>query len=106
MQPLYPYISGGGGLIEPFVNWDKLIRCPYHWADDVACMYEEKIDIGSIKRDSYFMFGFHPIHIFLNTASLEQYENAKPFMNDVQKLKQKCGDSPNGAKNILKRLLK
>ena len=100
-----PIVAGGGGLIARFVNWDKLIRCPYHWADDIACMYEDKIDICSIRGDDYFMFGFHPIHIFLNTASLEQYENAKPFMKDTQKLREKCGHSLNGAKSVLERLL-
>lgn len=74
--PYVAYGMGGFSLL-PYLNWDGLVRCPYHWADDVACMYENKIDIQKVKREAYFVFGFHPIHIFLNTNDLQVYEKIK-----------------------------
>ncbi|TLD84596.1 hypothetical protein LS70_003350 [Helicobacter sp. MIT 11-5569] len=106
LVPMMTYNSaGGGGFLKPYSNWDKLIRCPYHWADDVACMYEKRIDICSIKSNGYFMFGFHPIHIFLNTESLNRYESARSYFKDYNLLKQYQGNSPFGSRAILDSLL-
>ncbi|MDE5591399.1 MAG: hypothetical protein K2I63_00355 [Helicobacter sp.] len=91
--------------MKPFVNWDGLFRCPYHFADDVACMYPQKLCVESINKDSYMMFGFHPIHVFLNTESLQRYEQARPFMHNRDKLEQKRGESKHGARKILEQLI-
>lgn len=87
----------------PYLNWDGLIRCPYHWADDIACMYKNKINIKDIRRDKYFVFGFHPIHIYLNTESLYIYESVKyKTINEVKFYKQYF---KNGAYSILKKIV-
>ncbi|TLD88205.1 hypothetical protein [Helicobacter sp. MIT 05-5294] len=97
--------SGGGGFLQPYENWEGLIRCPYHWADDVACMYKNKIKTSKIAKNSYLMFGFHPIHIFLNTEVLSRYESARGYFQDYNLLRQYQGDSPNGSCALLGRLL-
>lgn len=81
------------------------MRCPYHWADDVACMYENKIDIQKVKREAYFVFGFHPIHIFLNTEKLERYEATRFYSDDINILNKMRSVSPDGAVKILQGLL-
>lgn len=37
-------------LLAPFINWDGLTRCPYHYADDVACMYGVLEDVSQFVR--------------------------------------------------------
>lgn len=104
--PYVAYGMGGGGFsLLPYLNWDGLVRCPYHWADDVACMYENKIDIQKVKREAYFVFGFHPIHIFLNTEKLERYEATRFYSDDINILNKMRSVSPDGAVKILQGLL-
>lgn len=91
--------------ILPYLNWDGLVRCPYHWADDVACMYENKIDIQKVKREAYFVFGFHPIHIFLNTEKLERYEVSRSSFDKKQVLEKNRGTSKVGSASILYSIL-
>lgn len=104
-----PYVAMQN-ILEPFVNWDGIVRCPYHFADDVACMYENKIRIGELlsrmkQENGYFMFGFHPIHIFLNTESLERYERARGVNGFKELQKLAGGGALLGARNILERIL-
>ncbi|EEQ63915.1 hypothetical protein HPMG_01372 [Helicobacter pullorum MIT 98-5489] len=103
--PCVAFEDGGGGALLPYLNWDGLIRCPYHWADDIACMYKNKINIKDIRRDKYFVFGFHPIHIYLNTESLERYEIAKAFTFNIDKLKSHANHSNFGSLNYLEQLI-
>lgn len=100
-----PIMAKGAKVLMPFINWDGLIRCPYHFADDVACMYGEKISLKEkFEKYQHLIFGFHPIHIFLNTASLEQYEGARPYFNDSILL-QSFRNGGQGAESILKEVL-
>ena len=99
--------SAGGGYYIPYNNWDGLVCCPYHWADDVACMYENKVNLNLLgAENNYFVISFHPIHLFLNTESLSRYQQAKSFYKDYKRLKEYRGNSPYGSLEILKNLLK
>ena len=40
-----------------------------------------------LSRKGLKVFNFHPIHLFLNTNSLDLYEKARPFFKDYKKLK-------------------
>ena len=92
----------GAMPLAPFVNWDGLIRCPYHYADDIACMY------GTLQsvRDggAYLMFGLHPIHVFLNTDTLCRYEDARPYFYDYSALKT-MRNTGFGARDVLEELV-
>lgn len=85
------FATGGIPCLKPFINWDGFVRCPYHYADDVCCMYEQMGFTTELKfpagGGAYFMLGVHPIHIFLNTDSLKRYESARPFFRDYKSLK-------------------
>lgn len=98
-----PAMAAGGGILKPYINWDRLIRCPYHWADDVACMYEQKIDFTrfSFFENHYFIISFHPINLFLNTESLNRYESARSYFQNYEQLKKYQGDSPIGSRSVL-----
>ena len=66
------------GQLEPFylcINANKILRVPYNWEDDYEFYQKEKkyryqdIDVLSDK-----ILDFHPIHVFLNSNSEEQYK--------------------------------
>ena len=63
----------------------ELIRVPFFWEDDLE-MYNTqsswKLDNKWFKKEGLKIFNFHPVHIFLNSKSMENYEEikkSKPF---------------------------
>lgn len=57
----------------------KILRIPYYWEDDVEMMYEsnwENVD-NHFSVQGLKIFDFHPIHIFLNSDSMEKYNELK-----------------------------
>ena len=74
--------------LKPFVYMDKrLIRVPYFWEDDTHVHYGTPWDVSLfLNVDSLKVFDFHPIHVFLNTESIERYERSKSSQGDHRKL--------------------
>ncbi len=61
-------------------NSNELLRVPFFWEDDIQ-MYNPKND-WSLNNKKFHVqglkvFNFHPIHIFINSASMIQYESLK-----------------------------
>jgi hypothetical protein len=64
--------------LRPWHLWNGLIKVPYFWEDDVACMYGESTSIEDlVRRGGLKVFNFHPIHVFLNTEDLARYERTR-----------------------------
>lgn len=84
--------SGRAKAPSPWVDWTGLVRVPFHWEDDVYCLYRtadvpEPAAAEVLSRNHGFcVFNFHPIHVFLNTESLAHYEAARPFHQDLRML--------------------
>jgi hypothetical protein len=81
--------------VSPWVLWNGMYRVPFNWEDDFQIMYS-KININQkspneIAADLNFkglkIFNFHPIHVYLNTESLERYERTRPIHNKPKELK-------------------
>jgi methionyl-tRNA formyltransferase len=51
------------------------------------------------------LFNFHPIHVFLNTPSIEFYEKSKKYYHNFEKLSSLKNTSVKGARDILIELL-
>lgn len=64
--------------IIPWKHWNGLTRVCHYWEDDAACMYEQNTQVEElVRRDGLKVFDFHPIHIFLNTESMDRYERTR-----------------------------
>ena len=60
---------------------------PYFWEDDVACVDNNVNDVSQlVYRKGIKVFDFHPIHVFLNTESLNRYENTRPLHQNPKEL--------------------
>ncbi|MCM2284775.1 MAG: hypothetical protein NDI81_08345 [Desulfobacula sp.] len=71
-----------GGELYPWQNWNGLTRIPYCWEDHVAII-TNRFDLdGVCAAKGIRVLDFHPIHLALNTDSIERYEKAKPFQRD------------------------
>ena len=78
--------------LKPWLLWNGLCRVPYHWEDDVHVQYaglglseKDPKEIVSASR-GLRVFDFHPIHVFLNTESLERYEHTRPLHQNPKEL--------------------
>ncbi|HJT09426.1 MAG TPA: hypothetical protein VJ771_01435 [Candidatus Nitrosotalea sp.] len=57
--------------------FSRLTRFPIYWADDVM-MQQNKMGLY-VNNQGLKVYLFHPIHIYLNSADMESYENMKRF---------------------------
>lgn len=73
--------------LKPWRLWNGLIKVPYFWQDDRACIYSENTPIEDlVTRKGAKVFNFHPIHVFLNTENLERYERTRAIHRNPQAL--------------------
>jgi hypothetical protein len=91
---LNSFIPNNSGIIlRPFFSYNGLITVPYCWEDDAHLIFEisdskevEPVEISKEKSGGIKVFNFHPIHVYLNTESITQYENARDFQNSQEDL--------------------
>lgn len=63
-----------------------LVQIPYSWQDNTAISDNWSLDVSDILQSkSLKIFDFHPVHIYLNTSDMQEYESFKsnPNNNDV-----------------------
>jgi hypothetical protein len=76
---------------EPFVYHNGLLRLPIFWEDDIWFTLEPGARFATdiFKHEgSHLIFNFHPIHLFMNTASTAHYLTFKPYQRELQRLAQ------------------
>ena len=101
-------ISAGIPL-RPWRLWNGMVRVPFFWEDDVTCVYRQKGMVApgiadAIQNSGLRVFNFHPIHVFLNTESMQRYERTRKIHGSPGKLwKQRNPGS--GARTWLMELL-
>lgn len=100
------FIPAQAGLeLKPWYLWNGLIKVPYFWEDDAACLYAKNIPIENIAlQGGIKVFDFHPIHVFLNTENLDRYERSRDIHLKPEKLI-KHRYSGEGTRTWLKTLL-
>jgi hypothetical protein len=89
------------GNCKPFFHNTGIIMCPFQWGD-----YSEmgnSINLNDYKQ--YLAVNFHPIHIFLNSESLDRYEHTRPVHQNPSELRRFRFEG-RGVRNILIEFLK
>jgi pyruvate-formate lyase-activating enzyme len=70
----------------PFYLWQRLTVVPHQFQDNV----EIKMNLESFGQESFeqgfHVFDFHPIHVFLNTESLDRYERTRKLHQNPKEL--------------------
>lgn len=95
MLPYYNNVES----FKQYVGEDEyIIRAPFIWADDYElCKKEDKFDEDIFKNiNGLKIIMFHPIHLYLNSLKLEDYNNYKKT--------QKVTKNSNGTFNFLEKL--
>lgn len=93
--------------IKPIERFRNFFTIPYNFSDSDS-LYNKRERVYEMKNVSGMrglrVFTFHPIHIFLNTESLEHYERAKKHNRDITQLS-KMINTKNGVKDDFENLL-
>ncbi|CUI28924.1 polysaccharide deacetylase WbmS family protein [Achromobacter dolens] len=97
-----------GISLKPWIYWGgELIRLPYHWEDDVACVQGWPLET----RESYWyqahglnILDFHPIHVYLNTEDINRYERSRADHRDIVRLEQHRNTTA-GVRTFLRNLI-
>lgn len=100
---LLPYAHS----LTPVRLWNGLLRIPFNWEDDVHCLYGRPFDaLGLDLSQGLHILNFHPIHVFLNTETLDRYEAARPHVQDPKALlEHRNRSSVPGVRDLLLSLL-
>lgn len=73
--------------IRPWKLESGIVRAPYFWSDELACLSYPDISISNaLSSQGLKIFDFHPIHVFLNTESTNRYEQTRHLHHNPQAL--------------------
>lgn len=97
-----------GMTLRPWRYWESgMVRVPYLWEDDVTCLYGWPLDADTdywYQPDGINVLDFHPIHLYLNSESLDRYEASRAVQRDADKLLDFRSETA-GARTFLENLL-
>jgi hypothetical protein len=88
-----PYQSGI--VLEPWLLWNEIIRCPYFYEDDASMIYNlQELSLSFLlKKKGLKIFNFHPIHVYINSSSMNDYESTRDIHFSEQELANKRGEA-------------
>lgn len=79
--------------LKPWRLWNRLCKVPYFWEDDLHVLYDsisitqtEPAELAAVLGRGLKVFDFHPIHIFLNTESLDRYKLTRKLHDNPKEL--------------------
>jgi hypothetical protein len=77
--------------LKPWYFWNGIKIIPFHWSDYIDFVQGKKNDLLEILEQKTFVktVAFHPVHIFINTSSIADYEEFKK--NNMYKNSNKYG---------------
>jgi hypothetical protein len=95
------------GVLAPWKDFSGLVQVPIRWEDDLRLIdpsFGEPVDLLSAIKP--LTVDFHPIHIFLNTVTIDDYESARTdFLNPAALLKRRRPLGAGGSRDRLLALL-
>lgn len=98
----------GQSHLAPFLNWNGLVRIPYYFEDDLYSSYGYpwEIENTDLQSQGLKVFDFHPIHIFLNSNSMDNYNSARNHFEsiteaDESELSKYINSAERGARDFL-----
>jgi hypothetical protein len=70
----------------PFCLWGGMVVVPHQFQDNVEVRMSWRSFSEENFRKGFHVFDFHPIHVFLNTESLNRYEQTRPLHQNPKEL--------------------
>jgi len=98
--------------VLPLPDRLSIRRFPYVWEDDFGMMDEESDfseTIPALEELSFVIFDFHPIHVFLNSRSMDLYKQMKEAVNlrtvELEVLSRYRQEEKTGTEDLLRTLI-
>ena len=83
---LFIPLSSGISL-KPYTHFSGIRRLPFFYEDDAwALEQDHPTPEQHVAADGLKIFNFHPIHLYLNTETMDRYGRAKAFYHDFDRL--------------------
>ena len=78
-NPYIPFNQMHDANITPWKFWTETLVVPFTWSDYIDALQMGNMDLKRILKTKSVIkvIAFHPIHIFLNTGSVDDYQNYK-----------------------------
>ncbi|GIV33638.1 MAG: hypothetical protein KatS3mg031_1173 [Chitinophagales bacterium] len=98
-------------ICYPYKEINGMIRVPYMWEDDVHTIaLQNGLDTDwsvhkYLTRPGIKVFDYHPIHVFLNTETLERYNQSREFHKDPLRLLEFRNNGKQGVRTFLTDLI-
>lgn len=75
--------------IKPWTAESGMIKVPYFFSDELTCLSDSCLSMNDLaKFPGLKIFDFHPIHVYLNTESLDRYTRTRSLHKDPDALLQ------------------
>jgi len=84
------YMMYGESGLHPFYMYDDVVQLPIYFMDDMWMRRGAKdFDVGDmLDKPGMKVLAFHPSHIYMNSHSIEFYEEQKEYYHDPKKLRE------------------
>ena len=102
------YIGHGAGIeLAPISHFDgSLVRVPHLFEDDINLAQGPTWDHEAITTAAgLVVLDFHPIHVFLNTETVERYESTRAHHRDVDALRSHVNQRATGTRDLFRAIL-
>lgn len=93
---------------KPFLfQQSNVLEIPIFFGDDTFFYSNSDFQLNKINLNDkgVKVFLFHPIHIFMNTNSMDYYKKIKPFYSDFSKLSENKETTSEGTRTLFLRFL-
>lgn len=93
-------------VLVPWRLWGGVTAVPHCWQDNVSMRVSGHITAPELsERRNILVLDFHPIHVFLNSDSVDRYEAARPYFLTPSSLVEFRNRRALGACDVLKGVL-
>ncbi len=75
-----------------FYHYNGLLRLPIFWEDDIWFSQEPEtpfVPETLLEKQFHYLYNFHPVHLYLNTASAAHYASCKPHYHNPRALQRR-----------------
>lgn len=97
--------------IKPYYMAPGMVEVPLYWMDNFYIEMEAgaadfTLPSEYLESPGLKLFNFHPVHVFLNTCSLQDYEQAKKYYHQADELVKYRNTARKGVGDMFVELLK
>lgn len=80
------FVPFGVSNLNPYRLWNNAVIIPHCYQDNVSFKIDHNLRDLEVSKNKFIVLLIHPIHLFINTCSLQHYESCRLHFNNPSKL--------------------